>query len=44
MPRDVYTLMSLLRVCDIDAVADWLEAANSGKPRDSVVPVDDFDA
>lgn len=44
MPRDVYTQMSLLRTSDIDAFADWLEAVASGKPRDSVLPLDDFEA
>lgn len=44
MPRDVYTCMSLLRALDIDAFADWLEAVASGKPRDSVLPMDDFEA
>lgn len=48
MPKDVYTPLSLLRVVDIEAFADWLEqvAARdaSEKPRDSVVPIDDFEA
>jgi hypothetical protein len=44
MPPDVYTPMSLLRVCDIDAFADWLEKGPvSGKGRASVVPMDDFE-
>jgi hypothetical protein len=44
MPREVYTSMSLLRSVDIDELADWLEAVASGKPRDSVLPMDDFEA
>lgn len=44
MPRNVYALMSSLRVVDIDAFAEWLESVASGKPRDSVLPLDDFDA
>lgn len=48
MPREVYTALSLLRGVDIDAFADWLETVKaqsaSDKPRDSVVPIDDFEA
>lgn len=48
MPRDVYTPLSLLRVVDIEAFASWLETVKSrdasDKPRDSVVPIDDFEA
>lgn len=48
MPRDVYTPLSLMRVVDIDAIAEWLERVRareaSDKPRDSVVPIDDFEA
>lgn len=44
MPRDVYTQMCVLRVDDIDAFAAWLESVASGKPRDSVLPLDDFEA
>lgn len=43
MPRDVYTPMSMLRICDIDAFADWLENVRSGTQRDSIAPVDDFE-
>lgn len=52
MPRDVYTSLSLLRVIDIEAFADWLKKAKgdddddevSDDARDSVVPIDDFEA
>lgn len=51
MPRDVYTPLSLLRVIDIEAFADWLKKVKgdddddaSDEPRDSVVPIDDFEA
>jgi hypothetical protein len=46
MPRDVYTPLSLLRVVDIEAFADWLEGVKdaSDDERDSVVPIDDFEA
>lgn len=48
MPKDVYTPLSLLRVVDIEAFADWLESVRatgaSEAPRDSVVPIDDFEA
>jgi hypothetical protein len=44
MPTDVYNHMSLLPVRDIDALAEWLEGVASGRTRDSVLPLDDFDA
>lgn len=54
MPKHVYTPLSLLRVVDIHAFADWLdkrlkvdeeddEDEASDEPRDSVVPIDDID-
>jgi hypothetical protein len=44
MSREVYTIMGLLRTVDIDAIAEWLESVASGKTRDSVLPIDDFEA
>jgi hypothetical protein len=43
MPREVYATISLLRAVDIDAIADWLEGVASGKPRESVLPLDDIE-
>ena len=44
MPPMVYNTMSLLPVRDIDALAEWLERVASEGPRDSVLPINDFDA
>jgi hypothetical protein len=48
MPPEIYTPLSMLRAVDIEAFATWVEDAKSRdtseKPRDSVVPIDDFEA
>lgn len=44
MPRELYRHLSQIPSTHIDAIGEWIENVASGKHKDPVLPLDDFEA